>query len=116
MIQVVTGGWRELKKGKTNQTFISFNAYIYSVGEKLGVLITGLRVSGGKILPPVKWNPMSKKFFNTSYFSEETARAISESVRVAQPDLPLDDGDGSWTHLVYDTKRLAQLLPENVEG
>lgn len=111
-IEVVIGGKRLLTKNKGWDTFTSFNAYIAIHDVGAAILLTGLRVSNGKVLPPVKWNPKTKKFFNMAYTSKNVARAIAECIRQEWPDIEVEDGDSAWRSLAYDDKRITQLLPD----
>jgi hypothetical protein len=112
-MQVVLGARRQITKKNTNSTYETFNAYIGDEASGVGSLIAGLRISKGKLLPPVKFNPRTKKFFNTLYLSTRVAQTIIEEVKVLWPDIELAKDSESIKAIVYSPTKFAQLLQHN---
>lgn len=92
------------REKKNGEVYYAFNAYI-DQGE-FKFLIGGFRVSKGKILPPFKFNPGTKKVFNTLYVSEAVARVMYDALSTVVEGLDSFE-DATRTLLVtkarYDT-------------
>lgn len=93
---------------KNGEQYLNFNAYIEDTKAKFSMLIGGLRISKGKILPPTKFNPGTKKTFNTLYMSHAAAGAIYEELSHYVEGLdPLEEAIRS---LVYTKEKYEMFL------
>jgi len=92
----------------------TFNAYVKNDACGFGAVIAGLRVIQGKLTPPARFNPGTKRYFNILFVSRKTAEAIYQALHEAFPELALLPLEGAIGTLTYSAKSIAKLIPEAI--
>lgn len=112
-LEVVLGGFREVSKAN-GEKYSNFNVYLKCDRDDIGVLIGGFRLMGGKICPPTKYNPGTKRTFNISYVSQTVANKIYDALRDRGVELGLR-AQATYP-LIYNEENVVKFLPETARA